>query len=170
MSGVDKGDQLRQYYRVRMRCMKYYKYIFWFLFDVSITNSYILSLFTPTTMPISQQSLMAYRLKLADQLVSSYTSRERLGRPPITPAHPLPSLPPPVNCGHLPAETSCTTLHLPSHQKERSRCIYCSQYRNPPLRHDVAWYCKECIGIPSLCMTGKDDGSDCFQIWHTRYL
>ena len=28
MSGVDRGDQLRQYYRVRMRCYKNYKYIF----------------------------------------------------------------------------------------------------------------------------------------------
>ena len=27
MSGVDKGDQLRQYYRVRMRCYKNYKYL-----------------------------------------------------------------------------------------------------------------------------------------------
>ena len=28
MGGVDKGDQLRQYYRVRSRCIKNYKYIF----------------------------------------------------------------------------------------------------------------------------------------------
>ena len=45
MAGVDKGDQIRQYYRVRTRCYKYYKYILWFLFDVSITNSFILSSF-----------------------------------------------------------------------------------------------------------------------------
>ena len=31
MAGVDKGDQLRQYYRVRTKCLKNYKYIFWFL-------------------------------------------------------------------------------------------------------------------------------------------
>ena len=40
MAGVDKGDQIRQYNRVRTRCYKYYKYIFCFLFDVSITNSF----------------------------------------------------------------------------------------------------------------------------------
>ena len=53
MAGVDKGDQYRQYYRVRTKCNKNYKYIFWFLFDVAITNSYILSTFTPTCAPVS---------------------------------------------------------------------------------------------------------------------
>ena len=38
MAGVDKGDQYRQYYHVRTKCLKNYKYIFWFLFDVAITN------------------------------------------------------------------------------------------------------------------------------------
>lgn len=42
MRGVDRNDQLRQYYHVRLRGRKYYKYIFWFLLDVSITNAYIL--------------------------------------------------------------------------------------------------------------------------------
>ena len=41
MAGVDKGDQLRQYYRVRTKCTKHYKYIFWFMFDVAITNAFI---------------------------------------------------------------------------------------------------------------------------------
>ena len=31
-AGVDKGDQMRQYYRVRTKCTKYHKYIFWFVF------------------------------------------------------------------------------------------------------------------------------------------
>ena len=43
MGGVDHNDQLRGYYHVRLKCRKYYKYIFWFLFDVAVINSYILS-------------------------------------------------------------------------------------------------------------------------------
>ena len=31
MGGVDQNDQLRGYYHVRLKCRKYYKYIFWFL-------------------------------------------------------------------------------------------------------------------------------------------
>ena len=40
MGGVDKGDQLRKYYHVRLKCQKNYKYIFWFAFDTTITNAY----------------------------------------------------------------------------------------------------------------------------------
>ena len=43
MGGVDRNDQLRSYYHVRLKSRKHYKYIFWFLFDLSITNAYILS-------------------------------------------------------------------------------------------------------------------------------
>ena len=71
MSGVDKGDQMRQYYHVRTKCTKYYKYIFWFIFDVAVTNIFILSLFTPTTIPITKQRLKAFRLQLADQLIGN---------------------------------------------------------------------------------------------------
>ena len=113
MAGVDKGDQLRQYYRVRTQCTKYYKYIFWFLFDVAITNAYILSLFTPTSMPLSHQRLKAFRLKLADQLVSSYNTRKRLGRPRSLPVHLPPETPPSHESGSLPRQVSCTALHLP---------------------------------------------------------
>ena len=41
MGGVDCNDQLRQYYEVRMKGRKY-KYLWWFLFDVAVTNAYIL--------------------------------------------------------------------------------------------------------------------------------
>ena len=49
MGGVDRGDQLRQYYHVRVKSCKSYKYIFWFLFEVCILNSYILSRYTQCT-------------------------------------------------------------------------------------------------------------------------
>ena len=66
MSGVDKGDQLRRYYRVRLKYMKCYKYIFWFVFDVSITNAYILSSFIATTsITVSAHTLKKFRLTLA---------------------------------------------------------------------------------------------------------
>ena len=39
MGGVDYNDQLRGYYHVWLKCRKYYKYIFWFLFDVAVISS-----------------------------------------------------------------------------------------------------------------------------------
>ena len=38
MGGVDRGDQKRGYYQCRTQSHKFYKYIFKFLLDVSITN------------------------------------------------------------------------------------------------------------------------------------
>lgn len=49
MGGVDRGDQLRGYYQVRLKSRKCYKYIFWYLFDVSVVNAFILhSRFVPS--------------------------------------------------------------------------------------------------------------------------
>ena len=38
MGGVDLGDRYRKYYQVRMKSRKFYKYIFWFLFEICILN------------------------------------------------------------------------------------------------------------------------------------
>ena len=50
MGGVDRNYQLHSYYHVRHKSRKHYKYIFWFLFDLPITNTYILSQYLPNTM------------------------------------------------------------------------------------------------------------------------
>ena len=42
MGGVDRGDQLRGYYSCRTKSRKFYKYIFYFLLDVSITNAFVM--------------------------------------------------------------------------------------------------------------------------------
>ena len=60
------GDQLKGYYHVCLKCTKNYKYIFWFLVDVSITNAFILYSYdvqTGTPMTLKQ-----FRMKLAEQL------------------------------------------------------------------------------------------------------
>ena len=43
MAAVDKGDQSRGYYHCRIKSRKFYKYIYYFLFDVTITNAFILT-------------------------------------------------------------------------------------------------------------------------------
>ena len=84
MAGVDKGDQLRKYYSVRLKCNKNYKYIFWFLFDVSITNAFILNKFTVTTQSSLHYSrLKQFRVALAKRLLGDYCSRQTTGRPSI---------------------------------------------------------------------------------------
>ena len=40
MGGVDHNDQLRQYYHVQTKGKKYYKYIFWFLFEIVLATAF----------------------------------------------------------------------------------------------------------------------------------
>ena len=50
MGGVDRSDQLWHYYRVRCKTRKFYRYIFWLLFDSSVVNAFILTKgYSPTT-------------------------------------------------------------------------------------------------------------------------
>jgi len=75
MGGVDRGDQLRKYYHVHVKSRKYYKYIFWFVFEVCVLNSFILSHYSPCNLPIS--SYLSFRLHLARELIGDYCSRKR---------------------------------------------------------------------------------------------
>ena len=140
------------------------------LFDVAITNSYILSTFTPTSMSISQQRLKQYRMKLAEQLVGSYNSRKRLGHPssttvstpPISSQPPPPPAPPPV-CGPQKPHT----LHQTSRLQRRKKCVYCAEKRVPTQRKDTQLYCRDCSTHPPLC---RGLNRDCFTLWHQQQL
>ena len=79
MGGVDYNDHLRGSYHVRWKCMKNYKYIFCFLLDVSITNAFILHSFVVRSGPPMDQK--HFHLRLAEQLIGTYMSRKRAGRP-----------------------------------------------------------------------------------------
>ena len=79
MAGVDNGDQLRGYYECRKRSRKFYKYIYNFLFDVTITNCFILLKHFCRSV---KMSLKEFRLKLASQLIGDYCSRYRPCRRP----------------------------------------------------------------------------------------
>ena len=122
---------------------------------------------SPTCAPVSHQRLKAYRLKLAEDLV-----RKKLGRPrstvcvqPVT--RPPPVTQPPPAPGTTPGSTPTGTVqHFPSRLQRRRRCVYCARERDPPLRREVCWQCKECPGQPPLCLTGTEDGSDCYRLWH----
>ena len=70
------GDQLRQYYQLRLKSRKVYKYIFWFLVDVSITNAFILHQYNTST-STRPSPFKAFRLELAKGWMGDYNSRKR---------------------------------------------------------------------------------------------
>ena len=146
MGGVDSNDQLRGYYHVRLKCCKYYKYVFWFLFDVAVINSFILCKhFTH----LGTKDLKTFRTQLAKSLIGSYCSRKRPGRPSQ-------SAPPP--------KEFCSS-HFPERGSDKQhRCHYCSNYKHK--RHGTVWYCNDCKLF--LCHNGKDD--DCFLQYHRRHV
>ena len=150
MGGVDRGDQLRGYYRCRSKSRKFYKYIFFFLFDVAITNAYILLKFSGQSCPF--KDFKSFRLQLAKDLIGEYCSRRRRGRGG-TVIHPLPFR-------HYPIRLD-NNSDGPRHPRG-PRAVH----RDIHHRHVLStWYCREC-GV-WLCHTG-DLSTDCFMKWHTR--
>ena len=90
MGGIDKSDQLRGYYKVSLKSIKNYKYIFWFLFDMCITNAYILLHYNVNSHQLVSQSLKTFRMKLGTQLIGTYKSLKHAGRPSSTVTELLP--------------------------------------------------------------------------------
>ena len=152
MGGVDRGDQLRQYYHLCLKSRKFYKYIFWFLVDVSITNTYILH---KAYGGAASKDYKSFRLLLAKALIGCYSSRKR--PVPRTPSHLTPVRPTRVGVRHFPMK------HRSGSKKGVSRCWYCAQCKDSPVRKETVWYCTDCEC--HLCHTGESD-TDCFLKYH----
>ena len=143
MGAVDNGDQLRGYYRCHTKFRKFYMYIFSFLFDMVVTNSFIL--YKHHSPSPSLKTVKEFRLQLARELIGSYCSRRLPGRH----SHSVRQLP---------------LLHYPvvGEDGKRGKCWYCLTVHHK--RSDTRWFCKECKHW--LCHQGKE--TDCFLLAHTR--
>ena len=141
MGGVDRGDQLRGYYSCRMKSRKFYKYIFHFLFDTSITNAYILGKHFGSGM--GDTTVKEFRMQLAQELIGDYCSRRRAGRGGGR-IRPLP-------LQHFPLKQG------PPAKRRRGRCVHCSQHSSK--RSDTSWYCSACEVW--LCHGGNHN-TDCY--------
>lgn len=83
MGGVDLSDQNRSYYPVQSRRnVKWWKYIFYFLLDISIVNAWVLMKKVSTGCTISH---LEFRLALAKGLIGTFSARKKLGRPTTGP-------------------------------------------------------------------------------------
>ena len=77
MGGVDHGDQLRGYYHCRVKSRKFYKYIFYFLLDVTITNAFIL--YKNFCSSPTFNTVKKFCLQLAKELIGDYSTRRLAG-------------------------------------------------------------------------------------------
>ena len=73
MGGVDLNDQLRKYYFIGRSSRKWYKYLFWFLIDVSICNSFIMLNYFKSNNGQSRVKQVCFRTSLAKQLIGGFS-------------------------------------------------------------------------------------------------
>ena len=169
MSGVDEADQLRGYYRVRSKGKKFYKYLFWFIFDSATVNAFILTkYFEPASNTTNrQQVLKSFRMRLAEELIGNYNFRQRYSLPQPIHEAAIDSVAPPVKrrrddpsqalgspAGHFPIHGSST------------RCAYCWNVKNHR-RHESSVHCRRCG--KAFCIVARDppeNGPSCFERFH----
>ena len=75
IGGVDLADQMHKYYTTGHSSYKWYKYLFWFLVDLSICNAFILCNFFRQGQGQGKLKQAAFRTSLAMQLVDGFSSR-----------------------------------------------------------------------------------------------
>ena len=80
MGGVDRADQLQSFYFAGYSSRKWYRYIFWFLFNLSVCNSFILESIYRTNQGERKRPMINFRLDLAKRLINGFSQRKRKRR------------------------------------------------------------------------------------------
>ena len=151
MGGVYLNDQMRSYYPSGCPGKRWWRYLLWFLLDVSISDAFILErLSLHAISSRALHSLLQFKLELAKQLIAGFCGRKRyLGKK--------------RKCV---SQDNAITLHnLPSHQEVdgKKACIHCSNHGGrTPSGHtpETTYGCNRC-GV-NLCH------NTCFLQYHTE--
>ena len=128
------------------KSVKWWRKLFFWLFEVTLVNSYILY---KTTVPQPTGHLQ-FRRSIIDSLLTRHLStappRRRVGRPRQS----APS--------GDPERFNLALRHFPGKRRQRE-CVVCSDTVHRA-RKRTAYYCKGCPTNPSLCADG------CFEAYH----
>lgn len=73
MGGVDRSDQMRQYYETLRQAKKWWRYLFWFCLDVTIVNAHILIQIADNHPHLTQ---LEFRIELVNALIGEFSSRQ----------------------------------------------------------------------------------------------
>ena len=87
MGGFDRADQRRSYYYVGRQSRKWYKYLFWFSFNLAACNAYIVE----SESREKQRPQDTFHLELGKRLIGNFNSRKRPANAatPLVPRDPL---------------------------------------------------------------------------------
>ena len=87
MGGVDRADQLRSFYCSGWQSKTWYRYIFWFLFNVSVCNAFLLE----SEHIGSKHESVYFKLDLTQQLIDGFSQQKRKRRSnEVPPNHAVP--------------------------------------------------------------------------------
>ncbi len=148
MNGVDKADQYTTYYSFVRKSKKWWRKLFFWLFELAAVNSYILYKITAPR----PSTHLEYRRRLADALASRHIMAappRHVGRPRKTPLFPS---------GGDPDRLNKQPHFLGKRQVHD--CVVCSD-RSSGERHRSKYFCQTCTSHPSLCP------DECFKRYHT---
>ena len=141
MNGVDRADQLRSTYNICRKASKWWKYLFWFMVDVSICNAFIL-MKESINHQISTKNgrtrvrtQLEFRRNLAHQLLGGFRKRKR------------------DISGN--AQTR-GLMHWPTEFDKKRTCKQCAKKK---IRKEPKTGCEQC-GV-NLCIA-------CFKPYHTE--
>jgi hypothetical protein len=146
MFGVDRADQIRMQYSTCRKALKWWKYLFWFCFDLALVNSYICMKESPNHKLLSKsgkekvRTQLSFRMALGQQLIGTYRGSRKRKLVSVV-----------DNCGNA---------HWPTKFEKKGRCKLCYQNKR---RREVKLGCKQCDIY--LCV---DD--DCFAKYHSQLL
>ncbi|XP_072140441.1 piggyBac transposable element-derived protein 4-like [Dermacentor andersoni] len=145
MLGVDKSDQLIASFNVLMKCVRWWKTLFFHCIDIAVVNSFILfqehrqqHLSTPELQRSAHFDQLSFRLELTQQLLE--LDDEEVAR-----VYPVPKEVP----------------HHPQKMRKRRNCRMCYQERKIEQKTNV--FCENCE--VHLCLTKT---RNCFTAWHER--
>lgn len=140
MNGVDHADQLRSTYNIARKSLKWWKYLFLFLYDVCIVNAYILMRESPNHALKTKnnrsrtRTQLEFRMKLAHQLIGNF-SIKRKRKPEFI-------------------VSQAMEHHWPSTMPKKRKCRQCTK---SGVRREPLSGCTQCN--VNLC-------SDCFKPYH----
>lgn len=136
MNGVDIADQLRTEYSTYRTSKKWWRYLFWFLFDIAVTNGFILMRESRNHRRRTKnnrnkaRTVVDFRTSFAKLLIGDYSGNEKA------------------------ALATVGVGHYVKKAEKRGRCRQC---RKNGRRREISYICMECN--VHLC-------PDCFHPFH----
>lgn len=140
MNGVDRSDQIRTSYPTYRKTKRWWLYMFWYLFDVAISNAFVLMKQSPnhviksSTGKTVSRTMIDFRKNLAKQLIGNVRV-QRKRQPQSVDPH---------GNGHF------------IRPSVKGRCRQCSKSN---VRREPRWICSSCK--VNLCVA-------CFEQYHTE--